>query len=69
MIGTHIAVVHEEPQLDLPDDCDRDTASQVFSSSTLVTSEELRWLQPATETEHVSRGDVARVTRESVGNT
>ena len=68
MIGTHIAVVHEEPQLDLPDDCDRDTASQVFSSSTLVTSEELRWL-PATETEHVNRGDVARVTRESVGNT
>jgi hypothetical protein len=25
MVGTHIAVVHEEPKLDLPDDYDRDT--------------------------------------------
>ena len=68
MVGTHIAVVHEEPQLDLPDDCDRDTVSQVFSSSTSVTSEELRWLQKATETEHASRDDVARGTRKPVGN-
>jgi hypothetical protein len=68
MVGTQIAVVHEEPKLDLPDDCDRDTVSQVFSSSTLVTSEESRWLQKATETEHANRGDVARVTRESVRN-
>ena len=44
MVGTHIVVVHEEPKLDLPDDCDRDTVSQLFSSSTLVTLEELRWV-------------------------
>jgi hypothetical protein len=44
MIGTHIVVVHEEPKLDLPDDCDRDTISQLFSSSTLVTLEELQWV-------------------------
>jgi hypothetical protein len=44
MVGTHIVVVHEEPKLDLPDDCDRDTVSQLFLSSTLVTLEELRWV-------------------------
>jgi hypothetical protein len=68
IIGTHIAVVHEELPLDFPDDCDRDTVSQAFSSSTLVTSEELRWLQKATETEHADRGGVAKVTQEPVGN-
>ena len=65
IIGNHIAVVHEEPQLNLPDDCDRDT---VFSSSTLVTSEELRWPQQTTVTGHANRGDVAKGTQEPVGN-
>ncbi|KIM35008.1 hypothetical protein M413DRAFT_369944 [Hebeloma cylindrosporum] len=52
IVGTHIAVVHEETRLDLPDDCDRDT-------------EELRWgVQEHTETEHDGRHDVANVTKE-----
>jgi len=59
-VGTHFAIVHEEPHLGLPDDCDCDAVHQVFSSSKLVTSEELRWIED-TET------DVARVTQRLVG--
>jgi len=62
-VGTHIAIVHEEPHLDLPDDCDCDTVHQVFSSSKLVTSEKLGWIEDA----ETDAANVARVTKQLVG--